>query len=79
MRIKNISPWGDLVVPLLDRVVEQGGEAEVDPAHAAILLQQEANFALVPEAPAAEATPETPAADAAAPATAPTENPEVTL
>lgn len=43
-KIKNVSPFGDLDVPLLGRVVEHGHIVEVSDEQAAILLQQEANW-----------------------------------
>ncbi len=43
-KIKNVSPFGDLDVPLLGRVVEQGSITEVTDAQAEILLQQPDNF-----------------------------------
>ena len=46
-KIKNVSPFGDLDVPLLGVIVEAGATVEVDDDHAAILLQQELNFAPV--------------------------------
>jgi hypothetical protein len=43
-KIKNVSPFGDLDVPLLGRIVEQGSIVEVTAEQADILLQQEANW-----------------------------------
>lgn len=43
-KIKNVSPFGDLEVPLLGQVVEHGSIVEVTDEQAAILLQQEANW-----------------------------------
>lgn len=42
--IKNISPLGDLDVPLLDRVVEAGEEVDVSAEDAKLLLAQPDNF-----------------------------------
>lgn len=43
-KIKNVSPFGDLEVPLLGRVFEQGSVIEVSDADAEILLAQTDNF-----------------------------------
>ena len=43
-KIKNVSPFGDLDVPLLGRVVPSGSITEVTDAEAEILLQQPDNF-----------------------------------
>lgn len=43
-KIKNVSPFGDLDIPLLGRVVEAGAVVEVTDDQAAILLRQEDNF-----------------------------------
>lgn len=43
-KIKNVSPFGDLDVPLLGRVVESGSITEVTDAQAEILLQQPDNW-----------------------------------
>lgn len=43
-KIKNVSPFGDLDVPLLGRVVEAGSITEVTEEQAEILLQQPGNF-----------------------------------
>lgn len=43
-KIKNVSPFGDLDVPLLGRVVESGSILEVSEEEARILLMQEDNF-----------------------------------
>lgn len=43
-KIKNVSPFGDLDIPLLGRVVEAGQTVEVTDEQAAILLLQEDNF-----------------------------------
>jgi hypothetical protein len=43
-KIKNISPFGDLDVPLLGRVFEHGSIIEVTDEQAAVLLMQEDNF-----------------------------------
>lgn len=43
-KIKNVSPFGDLDVPLIGQIVPQGSIVEVSEEHAAILLQQEANW-----------------------------------
>ena len=43
-KIKNVSPFGDLEVPLLGQVVEHGSIIEVSEEQAKILLQQEGNF-----------------------------------
>ncbi|WP_422934979.1 hypothetical protein [Sinomonas sp. P47F7] len=83
MRIKNISPYGELDVPLLGGVVEAGEILEVDPEHAEALLAQAENWEPAdaaaravaeelntdPEPAAAEAVPDpgAPAARDAAP------------
>lgn len=46
-KIKNVSPFGALDVPLLGAIVEPGETVEVTDEQAAILLQQELNFAPV--------------------------------
>lgn len=43
-KIKNVSPFGDLDVPLLGRVFEHGSIIEVSDEDAAVLLMQEDNF-----------------------------------
>jgi hypothetical protein len=43
-KIKNVSPFGDLEVPLLGAVVEHGSIVEVSEEHARILLMQPSNF-----------------------------------
>lgn len=43
-KIKNVSPFGDLDIPLLGRVVSAGATVEVTDEQAAILLRQEDNF-----------------------------------
>lgn len=43
-RIKNVSPFGDLDVPLLGQIVEHGSIIEVSDEQAEILLQQESNW-----------------------------------
>lgn len=43
-KIKNVSPFGDLDVPLLGRVVASGSITEVTDAQAEILLQQPDNW-----------------------------------
>lgn len=43
-RIKNVSPFGDLDVPLLGTVVPQGSIVDVTDEQAEILLRQEANW-----------------------------------
>lgn len=43
-KIKNVSPFGDLDVPLLGQIVEHGNIVEVTAEQAEILLQQEANW-----------------------------------
>lgn len=49
VKIKNVSPLGDLDVPALRRVVAAGEVVEVaDAAVAANLLEQSANWAPVP-------------------------------
>lgn len=49
-KIKNVSPFGDLDVPLLGRIVKAGEAVDVSDAHADILLQQEINFQPVTKA-----------------------------
>ena len=44
MRIKNISPLGDVDVPLLGRIVEAGEIIDVSPEEAEQLVLQEANW-----------------------------------
>lgn len=43
-KIKNVSPFGDLEVPLLGQVVAHGSIVEVTEEQAKILLAQEGNF-----------------------------------
>lgn len=43
-KIKNVSPFGDLEVPLLGRVFEHGSIIEVSEEEARILLMQTDNF-----------------------------------
>lgn len=43
-KIKNVSPFGALDIPLLGRVVDAGSTVEVTDEEAAILLRQEDNF-----------------------------------
>lgn len=43
-KIKNVSPFGDLDIPLLGRVVGAGSVVEVTDEQAAVLLLQEDNF-----------------------------------
>ncbi|MEA5454474.1 hypothetical protein SPF06_07050 [Sinomonas sp. JGH33] len=45
MRIKNISPYGALDVPILRRPVDAGESVDVDPEHAEALLAQDENWA----------------------------------
>ena len=47
--LKNVSPVGDLDIPLLGRVVAAGEEFEVTAEQAGLLLPQEANFVKVDE------------------------------
>ncbi len=62
--IRNVSPRGDLDVPLLGRIVAAGEVVDVDPAHAEILLEQVDNWqpaadgGIVPIQAAATAEPE---------------------
>ena len=44
VKIKNVSPYGDLEVPLLGQVVESGSIVEVSEEHAKLLLLQDTNF-----------------------------------
>lgn len=43
-KIKNVSPFGDLEVPLLGRVIEHGSIVEVSEDEARQLLMQSDNF-----------------------------------
>jgi len=43
-KIKNVSPFGDLDVPLLGRVVAAGETVDVSEEEAEILLAQPANY-----------------------------------
>ncbi|MEA5453301.1 hypothetical protein SPF06_01065 [Sinomonas sp. JGH33] len=45
IKIKNVSPFGDLDVPLLGQFVKSGEVVDVDEAHAALLLIQPLNYA----------------------------------
>lgn len=47
--IRNVSPLGDLDVPLLRQIVQAGSEVETTAEHAATLLAQSENFAAVDE------------------------------
>lgn len=49
-KIKNVSPFGDLDVPLLGLVFEAGAVLEVSEEEAKILLQQADNFQPVKDA-----------------------------
>lgn len=44
MRVRNVSPYGDLDVPLLGAIVASGATVDVSDAHAAILLDQADNW-----------------------------------
>lgn len=44
VKIKNVSPFGDLEVPLLGQVVAHGAIIEVSEEQAKVLLTQEDNF-----------------------------------
>lgn len=44
VKIKNVSPFGDLEVPLLGQVVTHGSIIEVTEEQAKVLLTQEDNF-----------------------------------
>lgn len=44
VKIKNVSPFGDLDIPLLGRIVAAGEIVEVTEEEAGILLRQEANY-----------------------------------
>lgn len=46
-KIKNVSPFGDLDVPLLGRVVASGETVEVTDEQAELLLQQPDNYRAV--------------------------------
>ena len=48
MRIKNVSRFGDLEVPLLGRVVKHGEAVEVTAEQAKLLLRQADNWQAVP-------------------------------
>lgn len=43
-KIKNVSPFGDLDVPLLGRVIAAGESVEVTDEQAEVLLQQPDNY-----------------------------------
>ncbi|HEY0249706.1 MAG TPA: hypothetical protein VGC45_15755 [Gryllotalpicola sp.] len=77
-KFKNISPRGDIEVPLLDRVVKAGETFEVDdPADAARFAEQPGNYKPVQEPKAASkparkpATPRVKTTDTAAAPAAP--------
>ena len=79
--IRNVSPRGDLDVPLLRRTVAVGEVVDVDPVHATILLEQVDNWQPaadggvlpVPGGPAPEPAP----APASEPTSEPTSEPVV--
>ena len=48
MKVRNVSPLGDLDVPVLRRAVAAGEVVEVDDELAANLLEQTANWAPAP-------------------------------
>ncbi|MFE4469552.1 hypothetical protein ACFRFH_12125 [Leifsonia sp. NPDC056824] len=48
MKVRNVSPFGDLELPLLNRIVEAGEVFEVPDEHGESLIQQSANFQKVP-------------------------------
>lgn len=56
-RIRNVSPWGDLSVPLIGVTVASGEEAEVLPEHAEVLLDQPDNWALADGDPISDPDP----------------------
>jgi hypothetical protein len=80
--IRNISPRGDLDVPLLRRVVAVGEVVDVDPAHAEILLEQVDNWqpaadgGIVPAPAAATVAPELAPEPAPAPVAVAVADPE---
>lgn len=45
MKLKNVSPHGDLDIPLVRRIVPADGEFDATPEQAAVLLDQPVNFA----------------------------------
>lgn len=45
MRLKNVSPHGDLDIPLVRRIVPAGEEFDATADQAAVLLDQPINFA----------------------------------
>jgi hypothetical protein len=49
-KIKNVSPFGDLDVPLLGRVIEAGETVDVSDAEAEELLKQPFNYEPVGQA-----------------------------
>lgn len=65
-KITNVSPIGDLDVPLLGRIVHAGETVEVTDDQAATLAAQASNWQTVDDTPAATAAVETPAASDAA-------------
>ena len=55
-KIRNVSPRGDLDVPLLGRVVEAGQTVDVTDEQAARLLPQVDNWATVETSPKGDAS-----------------------
>lgn len=44
MKLRNVSAYGDLDIPLIRAVVERGAEFDVSEEHARILLVQDVNY-----------------------------------
>jgi hypothetical protein len=70
MKVKNVSPLGDLVVPALNLVVKAGDVVDVSEEAATSLLEQPANWApgdakAAKVAPEPTSTPDAPADPAA--------------
>lgn len=61
-KIKNVSPIGDLFIPVLELSVKAGATIEVDAENAALLLEQTDNWAAADRAAVSvTTTPTTPA------------------
>ena len=61
-KVKNISPLGDLIVPVIGLTVPAGQSVEVADDIAASLLAQTANWVAGDSAPTPTITPDAPAA-----------------
>ena len=63
MKITNVSPIGDLDVPLLGRIVHGGETVEVTDDQAATLAAQASNWQVTPRSPTADEAVDAPASN----------------